>query len=423
MYLRKKPNIKVELWDAYNALGQPTGAVKARGEAFAPGEYHLGASLWIVNAAGEVLLQKRALTKRIKPGVWGVPGGSVLAGETSVQGCLREVAEEIGVHLQADHLTLLSRCFGEDSIYDDYVAFVDFPISDAVLQTEEVSEVAWVSHKDVLTLCRRGELMMEDVAELEKMLAAIHARWTPVTKDDLEDGLRRLGVVPGMMLEVHGSLSSFGWVDGGALTVIDVLKNAVGAEGSIVMPSFKNSLPLPLTDEDRRMGLTLKIKLLRGDEEHSGMGIIADTFRGLPNVVTGDELFRVSAWGRDAGKHAASRFRHLIACGGCALLMGGDIYRMSSMHEVEDVLPKEIKRLFEPCPEARQRYPESEWLIEAWSPPARPWYKIQTLAYEKGYIIDTTIGPSKCMLVDVAKVVALYKEALMTDAFGLYGLT
>ncbi|MCL2513487.1 MAG: AAC(3) family N-acetyltransferase, partial [Oscillospiraceae bacterium] len=129
------------------------------------------------------------------------------------------------------------------------------------------------------------------------------------------------------MLEVHCSLSSFGHVDGGALTVIEALKNAVGMDGAIVMPSFKDSPELALSETDKKLGLTLKIRLLKGDGERSGMGIVSDTFRKMPDVVTGEGQFRVSAWGRDAEKHAADWFEYLIKSGGHALLLGVDIYR------------------------------------------------------------------------------------------------
>lgn len=42
-----------------------------------------------------------------------------------------------------------------------------------------------------------------------------------LTRDDIAEGLRCLGVAAGMILEVHSSLSRFGWVEGGAEAVVD----------------------------------------------------------------------------------------------------------------------------------------------------------------------------------------------------------
>jgi len=244
-----------------------------------------------------------------------------------------------------------------------------------------------------------------------------------VTKKEIENGLNSLGVKTSMMLEVHCSLSSIGHVDGGAITIIDALKNVVGTKGAILMPSFRLSPNFPLNETDKKLGLTLKIKILHDDNEKSAMGIIADTFRKMPDVITGDGIFRVSAWGHEAEKHAAMGFQHLIDSDGCALLMGVDIYRMSSMHYVENFLPDEIKNKFIPSEKARKIYPESEWFIEAWTPTAKPWYIIQDRAYEKGYIKDTLIGNAKCMLVQVKNTIELYKQALQNDPFELYGVT
>ena len=244
----------------------------------------------------------------------------------------------------------------------------------------------------------------------------------PITKKEIENGLVRLGVKAGMMLEVHCSLSSFGEVDGGALTIIEALKNVVGTDGAILMPSFKLSPNLPLDEIDRELGLTTKIKILQDDNEKSAMGIVSDTFRKMPGVITGEGLFRVSAWGKEAEKHASMGFNYLINSNGYALLMGVDIYAMSAMHYVEDCLPDEIKKKFSVSKEARKIYPESEWFVEAWSPPVKPWYTIQKRAYGKGYMRDTNIGNAKCILVQVKNTIELYRQALLNEPFELYGL-
>jgi len=242
-----------------------------------------------------------------------------------------------------------------------------------------------------------------------------------ISKDEIENGLRKLGVKSGMMLEVHCSLSSFGNVEGGALTIIDVFKNIIGTKGAIVMPSYKLSPLLPLDENDKKLGLTIKIKYLHNENEKTSMGIVSDTFRKMPDVVTGEGVFRVSAWGKDAKKHS-SGFHHLIDSNGYALLIGVDIYSMSSMHYVEDVLPDKIKNLFKPSEEAKKIYPESEWFIETWEPPIKSWYIIQEEAYKKGYINDCMIGNSKCMLVKVKDVINIYRDALINEPYKLYGI-
>ena len=66
-----------------------------------------------------------------------------------------------------------------------------------------------------------------------------------VLKQSLIDAFRELGILPGMTVMVHTSLSSLGYVCGGAQTVIRALLETVTREGTIVMPthSYKNLDP------------------------------------------------------------------------------------------------------------------------------------------------------------------------------------
>lgn len=58
----------------------------------------------------------------------------------------------------------------------------------------------------------------------------------PITKSEIKEGLYNLGVREGMVLEVHASLSSFGYVVGGAQSVVDALIELIGEEGTLLMP-------------------------------------------------------------------------------------------------------------------------------------------------------------------------------------------
>ena len=243
-----------------------------------------------------------------------------------------------------------------------------------------------------------------------------------ITRDEIESKLRELGLKKGMYIEVHSSLSSFGKVDGSAKTVISALKNIVTPEGAIIMPSFPMSKPFELTEDDNQRGLTCKIKILDpNSSERTGMGIISDTFRQMPDVITGEGMHRVSAWGAEQDKNSEG-LSNLHVKDGYGLLLGVDIYKLTSMHYVEDNLPSEIQDIFRPTAEVQGYYPKEQWYIETGKPPEKAWYKIQDQAYAKGYIKDINIGKAKCMFFKVNNVINLYKNALVNDALGLYGI-
>ncbi len=60
-----------------------------------------------------------------------------------------------------------------------------------------------------------------------------------ITQSDIVSDLQKIGVQKGMTLMVHSSLKSLGgWVCGGAEAVVLALQEAIGQEGTLVMPAF-----------------------------------------------------------------------------------------------------------------------------------------------------------------------------------------
>ena len=243
-----------------------------------------------------------------------------------------------------------------------------------------------------------------------------------MTKQQLRDSLAELGIGKGMTLEVHSSLGSFGELEGGAVTVIDTLKELVTDEGSIFMPALRFSRELPLTDEDKKLGITVKIKILSPDEEHTAMGVVADTFRAMPDTFTGRDTISTSGWGKHGREALTGGLDYAIHNGGKALLLGVDIYKLTAMHYVEPITPEDINAQFAPTEEINRLYPPDKWLIEAGHPPVKAWYKIQAMAYEKGLIREAQIGACKAMFFDIWSVVSLYENELKTDPYGLWGM-
>ena len=57
-----------------------------------------------------------------------------------------------------------------------------------------------------------------------------------IGREQLENDLKKAGICTGDLLVVHSSLKSLGYVEGGALTVIEALRNVVGTEGVVMFP-------------------------------------------------------------------------------------------------------------------------------------------------------------------------------------------
>lgn len=172
-----------------------------------------------------------------------------------------------------------------------------------------------------------------------------------VLKQDILEALEKVGVCKGQVLMVHTSLSSLGYVCGGAQVVIEALLETVGREGTIMMPaqSWKNLDPAtgvhwevpescwPLIREnwpayDKNITPT------------NTMGAVAEMFRQWPGAVRSDHPARsVAAWGKEAAWLTAdhdlsnifgdgSPVGKLYELDGLVLLMGVGYDKNTSLH-------------------------------------------------------------------------------------------
>ena len=149
----------MEKWDLYNAKREKSGITVCRGEIIPKGLYHLSVSAWIVNQQGQYLLSQRHPKKQY-PLYWECTGGSVLSGETSLQGAIREVKEELGITLAPEQGKPIYQFRREDmqDFYDVWLFHADIDIKEMVLQKTEVVDVQWVSSDKLFEMFRLKHL-------------------------------------------------------------------------------------------------------------------------------------------------------------------------------------------------------------------------------------------------------------------------
>jgi isopentenyl-diphosphate delta-isomerase len=109
------------------------------------------AALWITNSKGDILLAKRALSKKHDPGKWGpAVAGTVEEGETYRANIVKETDEEIGLHNISPVEGPKIRVKGEYNYFDQWFLLkTDLDISSFTVQKEEVAEIKWFSPKEL----------------------------------------------------------------------------------------------------------------------------------------------------------------------------------------------------------------------------------------------------------------------------------
>lgn len=129
-----------------------------------------------------------------------------------------------------------------------------------------------------------------------------------VIKKDIIEALTAAGVKKGQTIIVHASLSSFGFICGGAQTVIEALLDCVGEEGTLLMPTqtWKNLDPEAGVhwEEPREWWQTIRDNWPAYDKDitpTNTMGAVAEMFRKWPGAMRSDHPVRsVAAYGKYA---------------------------------------------------------------------------------------------------------------------------
>ena len=134
-----------ELWDLYDGNRRFLNQTHWRGVRLPRGAYHLAVGIWTVTDACRILLTRRSPEKPDWPGLWENTAGSVLAGETSRQGAIRELREETGISASEEELFLLGTERSRNTIGDCYIVRKNVTLGDIVLQKGETCDARFVT--------------------------------------------------------------------------------------------------------------------------------------------------------------------------------------------------------------------------------------------------------------------------------------
>ena len=155
----------MEIWDLYNADRVIIGE-HVRGEKLPPNGYHLAVHVWIRNSEGKFLISQRSENRPTFPLMWECVGGSVLKGENSLQGALREAKEEVGITLDENSGKIVfsrRRDTIDKKTFNDFVDVwlfeYDGEITLEKATTDEVKQSLWLTKDEIMNLYLENKLV------------------------------------------------------------------------------------------------------------------------------------------------------------------------------------------------------------------------------------------------------------------------
>jgi isopentenyl-diphosphate delta-isomerase len=103
-------------------------------------------ALWLTNSRGEILLAKRALTKKHNPGQWEpAAAGTLEKGETYRSNIIKETYEEISLRITNPKKGKKIRIKALHNHFTQWYTFcIDKDLSEFSIDKSEVAEIEWV---------------------------------------------------------------------------------------------------------------------------------------------------------------------------------------------------------------------------------------------------------------------------------------
>ncbi len=158
----------MEFLDVLNENGEPTGQSLSRKEVHDQGLWHRAAHIWILTSKGELLIQKRSIKKLSSPGMWDISAaGHLSAGETQIEGAIKEIGEEVGLEVTPEELIFLGTTkqssvqnngtYFNNQFSDIYVLRRDVRVEELKIQESEVDEVKLIPWEEFQKLVQNND--------------------------------------------------------------------------------------------------------------------------------------------------------------------------------------------------------------------------------------------------------------------------
>jgi 8-oxo-dGTP pyrophosphatase MutT (NUDIX family) len=136
----------IELMDVYDEKKNKIGKIINRKDRnlLKDGEYTICVHCFIINSKKEILLTQRSM-KMNRGGKWEDTHGGLKSGETSINGMIRELKEELGIEIKQEELKLYKTLKKDNVFRDIYVIYKDISLDSIRFNDGEVMNCKYVT--------------------------------------------------------------------------------------------------------------------------------------------------------------------------------------------------------------------------------------------------------------------------------------
>lgn len=230
-----------------------------------------------------------------------------------------------------------------------------------------------------------------------------------ITREQIIFNLKLCGISRGDVILMHSSLSSIGYVEGGADTVIDAVLDVLEPSGTFAASTLAISYDTPFDP----------------DNTPSTVGRISETMRKRAGAYRSRHpVHSIVAIGAQAQELCAEH-EHTTGCGegspymkladmaGKIVLLGVDMNRNTTLHAIEDLMEScYLEELDLPAPVYVEDYVDKTVHISKFPPGHRDFLKFTPILRRAGILIEGRIGRAIVRTIDVRKMIALGLEVL-----------
>jgi aminoglycoside 3-N-acetyltransferase len=256
------------------------------------------------------------------------------------------------------------------------------------------------------------------------MNAARYLSLPAITREEIAEQFRALGLAPGDTVLFHSSLSRIGNVIGGAEAVVEALLDAVGPEGTVAVPTipYRGSMITYLQSQP----------LFDLRETPSLMGAITEAVRRHPDALRSREpTHAVAAIGPQAEyltrEHGRSRtpcdehspYYRLTLINGWVLLLGCDFRSCTLLHSAEEIARVpflDFETTYEvACRDGEASYTARLASHSAWVP--SNFSAIEPLLETRGVLRRGQVGQAECRLARAKDILDTALAGLRDDPY------